>query len=756
MASDSAWPPRSPHAALLSSPSGRRKVWQYERDKENSHSPIKLLFPDSHSHDEDEDEETLKLQLAAIEAKLKLKKLQQNKARAEDVRSAATSGPAYHSSATRPAPQTTAIHVTVSPTKQEREARLQRSPRRLVLGIDKGVRSTDVSLRRAGTLQCSPSRDRPEIHLADIRNDPRSERHARRKIDPTGGNEVQAKSFSERMAEIRGDDKVDQKKRDVLAQQNRAALRPDRAVLDRFRLDAERDRQQGDRRSPTRTTQPGIGFTREEVLKSMQTENVTRALKKSRTLPDLRHGTNKNDAQHIPKSVGKSAPQGGDSSLYESFSKLNLSSRILPHSFVQSSIPRDVYAHLRLPDLLRHVTAPAYELPVSMTNYAVFGIIAKKTSPLDHKNSKIKKTEDNSKGTADWEREWQDGSQNQKKFMIMTLTDLTWSVDLFLFGTAVPRFHRLSPGTVVAVLDPTIMPPKKGREDTGAFSLSLHSSDDTILEIGQSRDLSFCSSVKKNGQACGDWINGAKTDICEFHLNVQLSKAQAGRMGTNAGTNGFGKGLSGRIPVSGSNHDSDHGVVTGRGLISRGTKWDADSGSRYYISSSTPGTGTRGAGAPLYDPNQTTARMLDADNDDPFIAEGQLCRDRDALLRKRMATQAKQHEIAKALSKGGGAGKAGEEYLRHRLERAASPSKSARTGQPVEDATSNTQQSAVSLKSNVMSTGSDGIKNNGKRFADDVRLSPMKKIKFLTKTGVKEKGTIYRHHVGADDDLDIV
>ena len=756
MASDTAWPPRSPHAALLSSPSGRRKFWQNERDKENSNSPIKLLFPESHSHDEDEDEETLKLQLAAIEAKLKLKKLQQNKARAEDTRTAAIPGPAHQFSATRPTPSMSSVHVTLSPTKQEREVRLQKSPSRLILGIDKGIRSTDVSMRRAGTLNGSPTRSRSEIDLSHIRVAPRGEGHAQRKIDPAAGSEVQAKSFSERMAEIRGDDKVDQRKRDALAQQTRAATRPDRAVLDRFRLDAERDREQRDQRSPNRRTQFGTGFTREEVLKSLQTENVTRALKKSRTLPDLRQGIAKSDAHHAPKSVQKSTKQGGDSSLYESCSKLNLSSRILPHSFVQSSIPRDVYAHLRLADLLRQVIAPKFELPVSMTNYAVFGIIARKTNPLDHKNSKLKKTEDNSKGNADWEREWQDGSQNQKKFMIMTLTDLTWSIDLFLFGTAVPQFHRLSPGTVVAILDPTIMPPKKGREDTGAFSLSLHSSDDTILEIGHSRDLSFCSSIKKNGQPCGEWINGAKTDICEFHLNIQLSKAQAGRMGTNAGTNGFGKGVSGRAPVSGPKHDSDNGIVIGRGLISRGTKFDPDSGSRYYISSSTPGTGTRGAGAPIYDPNQTTARMIDADDDDPFIAEGQLCRDKDALLRRRMATQAKQQEIAKALSKGGGAGKAGEEYLRHRLERAASPSKSARVGRPVEDVASTTQESSGSLKSNVMSSGLDGIKSNGKRFADDVRLSPMKKSRFLTKIGVRERGTIYRHHVGADDDLDIV
>src|ERR1700734_2884528 len=95
------WPPKSPKAALLSSPSGRRKYQQYMEQPNKYTSPVKgtattpnlrctstRLFDEDENinsegmeEEEDEDEETLQLKLAAIEAKLKLKKLQQSKAR---------------------------------------------------------------------------------------------------------------------------------------------------------------------------------------------------------------------------------------------------------------------------------------------------------------------------------------------------------------------------------------------------------------------------------------------------------------------------------------------------------------------------------------------------------------------------------------------------------------------------------------------------------------------------------------------------
>lgn len=118
--------------------------------------------------------------------------------------------------------------------------------------------------------------------------------------------------------------------------------------------------------------------------------------------------------------------------------------------------------------------------------------------------------------------------------MVLTLTDLEWSVDLFLFDTALPRYYKLTLGTVVAILNPSIIPPPANAVDTGRFSLKLNSSDDTILEIGKAQDLGFCKSIKKDGAVCNNWIDSRKTEFCEFHVDMQLKRTTAGRMEVNS------------------------------------------------------------------------------------------------------------------------------------------------------------------------------------------------------------------------------
>lgn len=94
------WPPRSPYEALLSSPSGRKRVREIHDRRSVSPSPCKRVkvahtgndgsgqslgvdgaLAVTDASDEDEDEETLQLRLQAIEAKLKLKKLRQARLR---------------------------------------------------------------------------------------------------------------------------------------------------------------------------------------------------------------------------------------------------------------------------------------------------------------------------------------------------------------------------------------------------------------------------------------------------------------------------------------------------------------------------------------------------------------------------------------------------------------------------------------------------------------------------------------------------
>jgi len=777
MAADTTWPPKSPHAALLSSPSGRRKFLLSRSNKENQGSPdrgstmspnlqrISALGPGSDEDGDEDDEEILQLKLAAIEAKLKLKKLQQNKLKLEPnnlgsegrnhlrpasaVSSHSTTlsqGQNIHTLDQTSLPQTSRnlVEIPLSPRKTPIPQPTQRSPGRVLLGIDKGMTGADVSLGRARSVRVSPIKKR--LNSTSMRERPSSQRStyssARSVISDLGSGTGQVKSFSERMAEARDTERAKEMKRDVIKRTRGAGLELDEVELESYRLAAEEASKHDSPKSPTMRQQETM-FSRDEIVKADR-----KLPQKSCTMPDMRQSPPRPTLSLQRDNIGKDLIQSrvqADSTLYEPFSSLNLSSRILPDTFLKRTLPAETFTSMRLPDLLKQVTSPTYELPDSIIDFAVFGIISSKSSPMDHKIGQAK-----SKGTNDWEKRWEDGSQNQQKFMVLQVTDLKWSIDLFLFGTAVPRYHRLSPGTVVAILNPNIMPPKKGKEDTGAFSLTLHSSDDVVLEIGTSRDLGFCNAVKKDGKECGAWVNTSKTEICEFHLNLQVAKAQSRRMGVNTGSNGFngGRGLTPQNKHNSVVHGSiNEGGGEGRGLLPRkGPRYDRFTGNHFYIASSA-GTNTCSGGAPIYRPEQSTAHMLDQDDEDPFIAEGQFSRDKEDRMRKRLEAQAKEREIADKLvtmSSGG----AGGEYLRRQSDK--------KNGITISETGS---QRSAKMNRNIILSSGNAANGNGKRTAESVRLSPVKKTRFVTDKGIKVAG---RESTGAneyhddDDDLDIV
>jgi minichromosome maintenance protein 10 len=311
-------------------------------------------------------------------------------------------------------------------------------------------------------------------------------------------------------------------------------------------------------------------------------------------------------------------------------------------------------------------------------------------------------------------------------------------------------------GTVVAILNPGIMPPKKGKEDTGAFSLTLHSGDDTILEIGMARDVGFCKAVKKDGKECGAWVNSAKTEFCEWHLHAQVSKTQAGRMGVNTGSDRSALGRGGR---AGSKISSNSKYVPGgerdaqerQGLLPRegGSRFDARTGSHYYIASTGGGLNSGAVGTPAYFPDRSATSLLDMDDDDPFIAEGQLSRDRESRLRKRLVAEEKERNVARTLAQISSGG-AGGEYIRRRLGADSSSASEQRS-----------QKSALVPKGGVLNSDTEG-NVTGKRSAENIKLSPIKKTRLLTEKGIRHPGreslgTKKRvSHTDEDDDLEIV
>ncbi|KAK5950561.1 hypothetical protein OHC33_008504 [Knufia fluminis] len=750
------WPPKSPLKALLSSPSGRKKYREYQDLGGTSTSPNKLLGSPSlleklraaredrdheilqpgqgQAEEDEEDEETLQLKLQAIEAKLKLKKLQQQKSKdAQNVRPQSS-----NSAVTQPNATSARLEVALSPTKRAAAPALPKSPSRVVLGIDKGLNAADVSLRRAKTINGSPTKKR--IHHVESRSTkpafPISQSSSRSSAAaPT----TATKSFSERMAETRDREQGRERKQSAVQSARSSHFKFDKKEMEGYHIAS----------NPQSTPSASQSSHYRQVTSTSDREKNsttgTQALKHSHSMPAIR-ATSPSQTSRQQSSLSSSKPDSdgkkGDPSLYEGFSNTHLSTRILPHTFLKRTLPEDQFTIYTLPKLLKSVTSPDYQIADDVTDYVIFGIIARKSGALNHKP---KPSDTNTTSSADWEKKWNDGTSNKQKFIILTLTDLKWTIDLFLFDTAVPRYHRLTPGTLIAILNPAIMPPKKGRENTGAFSLAIHDGEDQILEIGTAKHLSYCSAKKRDGSACGDWVDGSKTSICEFHLNAQLTRTRSKRSGINNMTS-FG---------------ADRDPQQEKSQSQRRRGFDHESQSFYYAVGGTKPNKTqeqRWSFAPTGNSSLSTAKLLDSNpGDDPFVAEGQMAqRDKEDRMRKRMAAMQKEHEIAKRLGKISAG--AGAEYMRQR------------TGDPNEKGVAfdaNSMSSRGVTKADIMA---DRPGESKKRAADSVRLSPVKKrTRFVTEKGIRVAGRESLGGAGVgrgrgevhdedddDDDLDIV
>ncbi|KAJ1324937.1 minichromosome maintenance protein 10 [Microdochium nivale] len=609
------WPPRSPHEALLSTPGGREKLRRMIDRTSPSPSPNKriggriqprataLLPGDDGEDDDDDDEETLQLKLQAIQAQLKLKKLQKGKAR-KDTEPEGTTTTGRTSSALEPAaPFTTTrtatsrqtdltilhshtdVQVPASPVRRaQQNIHDPKSPSRIRLGIDKGLTARDISLKRV------PSVKPPARAEQDGRNTQQSQRSTHTPAD-SSEHMRQPVSFGQRMQAARSDE----------------ASRLDRQA----------------RLKQVRTNAFGISKTELEDLKRNATD-----------IPDMPEEPTQFSREDIlsrgqPRSaaIGKVTTEfSSEAPAIEPYSGFHLSKRIIPHTTMARTLNgKEIF---NIQDVLKHVKAPDFELPEIEKDIVIFGILASKSEPKAHQTkSALKEKAGKEEGAA--------------KYMVMKLVDLQWELDLFLFGTGFDRYWKMSAGTVIAILNPTIMPPPAARVDTGKFSLVINSGEDTILEVGNARDLGFCKSVKRDGKVCDSWVNKKHTEFCEFHMNSALEKHLKARQDINAFNTGPG-------PRSGSAASGNR-----RGNLFRGKGKDQGDGRHR-------GAFDRETHSHWFlHKKDSAAAMLDNE-----VLSGRVTGtiERGEALKRRLATEEKERGIMKQLGKvGAGAGK---EYMR--------------------------------------------------------------------------------------------
>ena len=742
MALEPRWPPRSPHEALLSSPSGRRRLRQYQDRTSPSPSPMKKRGAKiEEEEDEDcEDEEILELRLEALEARLKLKKLQQKKKLKTVGKSLDDEGLPGSRVASNDDPVLAknwkkltkermeslgiGVEVPASPPRKHAPAQEVRSPGRVQLGIDKGLTGKNVSLRGCPNAQ---TRDKADVDpfTSTVRR-----RASRKTILPFSRKDLQEehtsrpKTFSERIAETR------QKDNDDRARQNR--LQKQRSTgfgIEQRELEALRDAAAS---TATDSGKPGFhsirdrGFSRDEVLKSLNKTSGSlsydgriisgghskgrRDLSPSNAPISFKStSVNYNDTEDAPRpsqnvirpvspptQIARShCPIAEDPSLFDPFSRTHLSKRHLPHPFLSKTLGRK---HVCLiPELLATIKSPDYALPGILENdFVVFGIIASKSSPLSHK----KAHRSTSEGTTSLQEATDSEMNAQGKYMVFTLTDLKWSIDFYIFTTAYTRFWKLTPGTLIAILNPSIMPPPPGKVDTGRFSLVLNSGDDTILEIGTSQDLGWCKSTKKDGKPCGSWVDKKHTEYCEWHIDRVVESTRRGRMEVNGMSAPYAPGgkSGGRTGFWGTGKKNDKKEGNGNKLLKEGPQWDRGTSSTYFIN-------------PI---GRSAAALIDADSGGPMERGGS----KEERVRKRLAERAREREIARKLGEGGNG--IGKEYLRLRAaEEVKTTSTTSRSTITLQGSFSNSDQTLPPVDASSL-----GLLGNK---ASNVQLSPIKK-----------------------------
>lgn len=729
------------------------------------------------NEDEDEDEETLQLQLAAIEAKLKLKKLREKRNMAStnmdsgnaEYRSFRASGKENERTSLQKMHTTSApelakpissmdVQIPVSPQRKHIVAEEAKSPGRVLLGIDKGLKGRNVSLRRP--VGPAAREDDPFLTTIAPSTIPRGFSGSR-SSDLTQRQLDRPKSFSEKIAETRQQDKVQKEKADKLRRKRSTGFGVKQQDIEAHQNAAEQ-RSRSLKRPLEMSSKPAAGeFSRDNVLKAaneangglLHRSNTSAGIRRARATPSSDIWINPNAppevppppkvASQIPKKRARSEspfsktenPQSrateseASDSLFEPFSSVHLSKRLLPHDLLTRTLTEK---HIfLLPDLLGTVKSPDFMLPdIPEPDHVVLAIIASKSSPLNHKSA-YKTTNADTTSV----NEAAESEQNiNGKYMVLTLTDLKWTVDLFLFATGYTRFRKLTPGTVVALLNPDIMPPLPGRTDTGRFSLKLSSSDDTVLEIGTSRDLGWCKSVRKDGKQCDSWIDKRHTEFCEFHVDAVIERTRRGRMEVQGMSAPFAPGgrKGGRTGFFG---DKRRGQKSAKedGFAREGPQYDRSSRSQYFVGPSIPG--------------QSAAQLLDAEGATDRYGS------KEERFRKRIAEREKENEIARKLGEGGNG--AGSEYLRLKQGLGA------------------TKGTADPEVADPVDASSLGLLGNRAR---NVHLSPMKKRKasgqapggsrkktrFLTAGGIKEAG---RESFGGeataqyeddDDELEVV
>ncbi|KAK7078393.1 minichromosome maintenance-related protein [Halocaridina rubra] len=122
-------------------------------------------------------------------------------------------------------------------------------------------------------------------------------------------------------------------------------------------------------------------------------------------------------------------------------------------------------------------------------------------------------------------------SQKGTQYSIWKLSDLqdcTKTIALFLFSGAHKNLWKHSIGTVIGILNPSIMKDRQGDKSTECLTLSIHDSNKVMI-MGSSKDLGWCKGRTKANGFCKSFVNKATCEFCIYHIQREYQKATSKR-----------------------------------------------------------------------------------------------------------------------------------------------------------------------------------------------------------------------------------
>ncbi|WVQ97510.1 hypothetical protein IAU59_004624 [Kwoniella sp. CBS 9459] len=110
-------------------------------------------------------------------------------------------------------------------------------------------------------------------------------------------------------------------------------------------------------------------------------------------------------------------------------------------------------------------------------------------------------------------------------------------------GGAYEKWCNLSEGSVVAILNPRVWRNIRGGSNGPhplQFPLGLNpTAADSIILLGQAKDLGRCSALQKDGNRCKTWVDLRQNGVCDYHVHAAIQRGKAGRAEFTASTASF-------------------------------------------------------------------------------------------------------------------------------------------------------------------------------------------------------------------------